>query len=124
ILSWCIRVEHRFGTGAQLWLVKTKRRPVFSLKTLLSMNGRELREGGLRSQDRLGKEWKSSTRRARNGFPVWSKISNALKRLVSGLIISSHSCFLKPQEPVQSGFDDQVWGGSGMIWARMLAYIT
>jgi hypothetical protein len=27
-----------------LWLVKTKRRPVFSLKTLLSMNGRELRE--------------------------------------------------------------------------------
>jgi hypothetical protein len=28
----------------QLWLVRTKRRPVFSLKTLLSMNGRELRE--------------------------------------------------------------------------------
>jgi hypothetical protein len=55
---------------AILWLVKTKRRPVFSLKTLLSMNGRELREGGLRSQDRLGKEWKSSTRRARNGFPL------------------------------------------------------
>src|ERR1039458_2295686 len=27
-----------------LCLVKTKRRPVFSLKTLLSMNGRELRE--------------------------------------------------------------------------------
>src|SRR5438874_4578211 len=36
----------------------------------------------------------------------------------------SHSCFLKPQEHVQSGFDDQVYGGSGMIWARMLAYIT
>src|ERR1039458_1595253 len=53
-----------------LWLVKTKRRPVLSLKTLLSMNGRELREGGLRSQDRLGKEWESSTRRARNGFPL------------------------------------------------------
>jgi hypothetical protein len=30
--------------AASLWLVKTKRRPVFSLKTLLSMNGRELRE--------------------------------------------------------------------------------
>jgi hypothetical protein len=30
------------------------------------------------------------------------------KALVSGLIISSHSCFLKPQEHVQSGFDDQV----------------
>ncbi|PYT66711.1 MAG: hypothetical protein DMG42_28615 [Acidobacteria bacterium] len=44
--------------------------------------------------------------------------------MVSGLIISSHSCFLKPQEHVQSGFDDQVYGGSGMIWARMLAYIT
>jgi hypothetical protein len=28
--------------------------------------------------------------------------------------------FLKPQEHVQSGFDDQVYGGSGMIWARML----
>jgi transposase-like protein len=28
----------------RLWLVKTKRRPVFSLKTLLSMNGRDLRE--------------------------------------------------------------------------------
>src|ERR1700757_2089253 len=55
---------------------------------------------------------------------VWSKISNVLKRLGSGLIISSHSCFLKPQEHVQSGFDDQVYGGSGMIWARMLAYIT
>ena len=27
-----------------LWLVKTKRRPVFSLKTLLSTNGRGLRE--------------------------------------------------------------------------------
>jgi hypothetical protein len=57
--------------------------------------------------------------------PVWSKISNVLKRLgfrvsgVSGLVIFSH-----PQEHVQSGFDDQVYGGSGMIWARMLAYIT
>jgi hypothetical protein len=40
----------------------------------------------------------------------------ALKRLGSGLVISSHSCFLKPQELVQ--------GGSGMIWVRMLAYIT
>src|ERR1019366_2625974 len=64
------------------------------------------------------------SRPARREVPVWSKISNALKRLVSGLIISSHSCFLKPQQPVQSGFDDQLWGGSGMIWARMLAYIT
>jgi hypothetical protein len=44
--------------------------------------------------------------------------------LVSDLGISSHSCFLKPQEYVQSGFDDQVQGDSGMIWARMLAYIT
>jgi hypothetical protein len=43
-----------------------------------------------------------------NHFPVWSKISNALKRLVSGLIISAHSCFLKPQQHVQSGFDDQL----------------
>jgi hypothetical protein len=33
-------------------------------------------------------------------------------------------CFLKPQEHVQSEFDDQVQGGSGMNWARMLAYIT
>jgi hypothetical protein len=32
--------------------------------------------------------------------------------------------FLKPQEHVQSGFDDQVQGGPGMIWTRMLAYIT
>jgi hypothetical protein len=46
------------------------------------------------------------------------------KGLVSGLVISSHSWSLKPQEHVQSGFDDQVQGGSGMIWARMLAYIT
>jgi hypothetical protein len=46
------------------------------------------------------------------------------KGLVSGLVITSRSCFLKPQEHVQSGFDDQVQGGSGMIWARMLAYIT
>src|SRR5437588_3762868 len=46
------------------------------------------------------------------------------KGLVSGLVIVSHSCFLRPQEHVQSGFDDQVYGGSGMIWARMLAYIT
>ncbi|OLB28752.1 MAG: hypothetical protein AUH13_18460 [Acidobacteria bacterium 13_2_20CM_58_27] len=44
--------------------------------------------------------------------------------MVSGLVIFSHSCFLKPQEHVQSGFDDQVYGGSGMIWTRMLAYIT
>jgi hypothetical protein len=64
-----------------LWLVKTKRRPVFSLKTLLSMNGRELREGGLRSQDRLGKEWKSSTRRARNGFPLPLMMQQSSSRL-------------------------------------------
>jgi hypothetical protein len=32
------------GVVFDLWLVKTKRRPVFSLKTLLSMNGTELRE--------------------------------------------------------------------------------
>src|ERR1035441_8951360 len=64
-----------------LWLVKTKRRPVFSLKTLLSMNGRELREGGLRSQDRLGKEWKSSTRRARNGFPLPLMMQRSSSRL-------------------------------------------
>jgi putative transposase len=47
-----------------------------------------------------------------------------IEKAWSGLVISSHSCFLKPQEHVQSGFDDQVQGGSGMIWARMLAYIT
>jgi len=34
----------QFNTWRRVWLVKTKRRPVFSLKTLLSMNGRELRE--------------------------------------------------------------------------------
>src|SRR2546429_9917190 len=39
---------------------------------------------------------------------VWSKISSALKGLVSGLIISSHRFFLKPQKHVQSGFDDPV----------------
>jgi putative transposase len=39
--------------------------------------------------------------------------------LVSGLVISSHS-FLKPQEHVQSWFDDQVQGDSGVLWA----YIT
>jgi hypothetical protein len=39
-------------------------------------------------------------------------------------ITSSHSRSLKSQKHVQSGFDDQVQGGSGMIWARMLAYIT
>jgi hypothetical protein len=33
-------------------------------------------------------------------------------------------CFMKPQEHVQSGFDDEVQGGSGMIWVRMLAYVT
>jgi len=38
----------------------------------------------------------------------WSRISNALKSLVSGLAIFSHSWFLKPQEHVQVGFDDQV----------------
>jgi hypothetical protein len=32
--------------------------------------------------------------------------------------------FLKPQEQVQSSLNDPVEGGSGMIWARMLAYIT
>jgi hypothetical protein len=33
--------------------------------------------------------------------------------------------FLKPhQEQVQSGLHDPVEGGSGMNWARMLAYIT
>ena len=54
--------------------------------------------------------WVVKTSHTRNikDLAVWSKISNALKRLVSGLIISSHSCFLKPQEHVQSGFDDQV----------------
>ena len=57
-------------------------------------------------------------------FPVWSKISNVLERLGFRSRNFSHSCFLKPQEHVQSGFDDQVYGGSGMIWARMLAYIT
>jgi hypothetical protein len=45
------------------------------------------------------------------------------KAWVSGIVISSHSS-LKPQEHVQSGFHDQVYGGSGMNWARMLAYIT
>src|SRR5664280_1404992 len=48
--------------------------------------------------------WVVKTSHTRNikDLAVWSKISNALKRLVSGLIISSHSCFLKPQEHVQS----------------------
>jgi hypothetical protein len=57
-------------------------------------------------------------------YPLWPKISNVLKRLGFRSPIFLHSCFLKPQEHVQSGFDDQVYGGSGMIWARMLAYIT
>jgi len=40
--------------------------------------------------------------------PVWSKISNVLKRIGFRSRNFSHSCFLKPQEHVQSGFDDQV----------------
>ena len=41
---------------------------------------------------------------------IWSKISNALKRLGFRSRTFSHSWFLKPQEHVQSGFDDQVLG--------------
>ena len=40
----------------------------------------------------------------------------------SDRMISSHS--LKAQEPVQSSATIQVQGGSGMIWARVLAYVT
>jgi hypothetical protein len=55
---------------------------------------------------------------------VWSKISNALKRLgfrsrnflAQLLSETSRACTIR--------VDDQVQGGSGMIWARMLAYIT
>jgi hypothetical protein len=42
------------------------------------------------------------------GIPYGQKSQTHRKGLVSGLVISSHSCFLKPQEHVQSGFDDQV----------------
>jgi hypothetical protein len=52
------------------------------------------------------------------------KISNALKRLGFRSRNFLSQLLSEPQEHVQSGFDDQVQGGSGMIWARMLAYIT
>src|ERR1035441_8535065 len=53
--------------------------------------------------------------------PVWSKISNALKRLgfhshnflTQLLSETSRACTIRVR--------DQLWGGSGMIWARMLA---
>jgi hypothetical protein len=52
------------------------------------------------------------------GSKVWEALDREIaygqksqthrKGLVSGLVISAHSYFLKPQEHVQSGFDDQV----------------
>jgi hypothetical protein len=57
-------------------------------------------------------------------IPPWSKISNALKRLG----FRSQNFLAQPLFETSRAytirFDDQGQRGSGMIWARILAYIT